>query len=106
MLTVQEVRDGWARVVEIYNSNRDDTNRPDDAMSLMLNEFGYDKTREIFATIAKIKQHDGRIYGANREFMDETPTNPEIGYMSRIGHLDDIHPAHINQLIGELRKER
>ena len=104
MLTVQEVNDGWARVVEVYDKTRD--GKPSDTMKQIISEFGYGKAREIFATIAKIKQHDGRIYGANREFMNETPTNPEIGYMSRIGHLDDIHPAHINQLIGELRKER
>ena len=102
MLTVQEMRDGWAKIVEIYNDNRDDTNRPDDAMNLMLDEFGYDKVREIFATVGKIKEHDGRIYGKQREFVNETATNPEITYMSRIGHLDDIHTAHINQLIGEL----
>ena len=68
-----------------------------------------EKTKEVFATVAAIKKHDGRIYGKNREYMNSIPVDSEIvewrsGNPVVYAGLDDIHTTHINQLITELRK--
>lgn len=75
-----------------------------DTMSL-----GYEQAIETFAVIAAIKIHDGRIYGANRDWMNSVSYNPEAAVRSRenpviYAGLDDIHTAHINQIITALRK--
>ena len=75
----------------------------------IIHKLGIKKTKEVFATIAAIKSHDGRIYGINREYMngiriDKENTKLESGNPIMYAGLDDIHTAHINQLITELRK--
>lgn len=65
--------------------------------------------KEVFAVVSKIKQHDGRIYGRNREAMNAIPVNEDCvacdtdNPMFYAG-LDHIHTAHINQIITELLK--
>lgn len=67
-----------------------------------------ENTKEVFATVAAIKMHDGRIYRKNREYMNSVPVDPQItewrsGNPVIYAVLDDIHTAHINQMITELR---
>lgn len=75
----------------------------------IIHKFGIKKTEEVFATIAAIKKYDGRIYGKNRDYMNSIPVDSKIAEW-RSGNpviyagLDDIHTAHINQLITVLRK--
>ena len=74
----------------------------------IIHKFGIKKTEEVFATIAAIKKYDGRIYGKNRDYMNSIPVDSQIvewrsGNPVIYAGLDDIHTAHINQLITELR---
>ena len=107
MLESKECAEVWKRVVQIYDETRYKT--PADTMSAILNEFDLNTTAEVFAPVSKIKKHDGRIYGKNRELMDSIQTNPKSDIwerdnpMIRAG-LDNIHTTHINQLITEIRK--
>ena len=78
-------------------------------MSEIVQSFGLEKTKEVFATVAAIKKHDGRIYGKNREYMNSIPVDSEnvewrSGNPVVYAGLDDIHTTHIDQLITELRK--
>lgn len=78
-------------------------------MSEIVQSFGLKKTKEVFATVAAIKKHDGRIYGKNREYMNSIPVDSKnvewrIGNPVIYAGLDDIHTTHIDQLITELRK--
>ena len=62
----------------------------------------------MFAIVSVIKKNDGRIYGRNREYINSIRVNPEmIAYKLEkpiiYAGLDDIHSAHINQLIGAIR---
>ena len=107
MMNPTECAKAWQAVINIYNNTRDTS--PEITMKHILDVFGIKKTKEIFATIATIKEHDGRIYGANREYMKSVPVNPESvervhGNPMLNAGLDDIHTTHINQLITELRK--
>lgn len=107
MLEPKKCAENWKEVVKIYNETRE-TN-PEETMKKIVEALGFDTAKETFATVSAIKKHDGRIYGKNREYMDNISINPESvewksGNPMLYSGLDDIHTAHINQLIGELRK--
>lgn len=107
MLNANEIASAWKEIVRIYNETREKT--PETTMNEIVDTFGIEKTKEVFATVAAIKKHDGRIYGKNREYMNSIPVDPEIvewrsGNPVIYAGLDDIHTTHINQLITELRK--
>lgn len=107
MMNANEIASTWKEIVRIYNETR--TTTPETTMNEIVGTFGITKTKEVFATVAAIKKHDGRIYGKNREYMNSIPVDPEIvewksGNPVIYSGLDDIHTTHINQLITELRK--
>ena len=107
MMTPAECASAWKVVVHIYNDTRETT--PDATMNKIIDSLGIEKTKEVFATVASIKKNDGRIYGKNREYMNSISVNPVSVVWSHENRmiyagLDDIHTAHINQLITELRK--
>lgn len=107
MMNANEIADAWKEVVRIYNDTRETT--PEVTMNKIIDSLGLENVKETFATVAAIKKHDGRIYGRNREYMNSIPVDSEIvewrsGNPVIYAGLDDIHTAHINQLITELRK--
>ncbi len=104
-----ECAENWKRVVKIYKDTRDKT--PGDTANQIIDELGLDNALITFSTIAHIKQHDGRIYGDNRKAMDNTPyieeaVRWESGNPMVYAGLDDIHTAHINQIITYLLKNK
>lgn len=99
--------DLWRKIVSIYKETCE-TN-PNTTMNRIIEEIGLEDTKEVFATVTAIKKHDGRIYGANREYMNSIPVDPNnivLNMNNRMVYagIDDIHTAHINQLITELRR--
>lgn len=107
MIRANEIANAWKKIVRIYNDTSDQT--PEVTMNYIIRELGVVQTKEVFATVAAIKKYDGRIYGINREYMNGVATDPQItewrsGNPVIYAGLDDIHTAHINQLITELRK--
>jgi len=75
----------------------------------VVEKYGLDNTINTFVIVSGIKKSDGRIYGENRKFMDSVLSSPmfwewKTDYHMRDCGLDDIHTAHINQMITELRK--
>ena len=107
MKNKDEIAKNWKKIVEAYNSNR--TMTPDATAKKIVETLGYEQAIETFAVIAAIKIHDGRIYGANRDWMNSVSYNPEAAVRSSenpviYAGLDDIHTAHINQIITALRK--
>ena len=103
MMNASEANKTWYIVRRIFKDTRELT--PSDTILELGKVMSRNDIMEIFAIVTKIKEHDGRIYGKNREVMEAYPSDPEIDY-TMIKGLDDIHPAHINQLIGELIKDR
>ena len=106
MLSPVECAGAWKEVVKIFNDTRDAG--PCVTMQKIIDNLGKEKTKEVFATVAAIKKHDGRIYGKNREYTENIQVNPDSvlwnGNAMCYAGLDDIHTTHINQLITELRK--
>ena len=105
MMEPKRTAEIWKAIVNIYKETREKT--PAQTMEMILERWSLAEVKETFATIAKIKKHDGRIYGRNREAMDATETNPEAtewkyGNPMVIQQLDEIHTTHINQLITAL----
>ena len=75
----------------------------------ILKQYSLEDTIYAFAVISAIKKHDGRIYGDNRKFMDSISIDPVYAEMTAENPmkgcgLDEIHTAHIDQMITELRK--
>lgn len=106
-MDAKEIASAWKEIVRIYNETREQS--PTATMCEIIHKFGVKQTEEVFATIAAIKKHDGRIYGVNRDYMNSIPVDNEIvewrsGNPVIYAGLDDIHTTHINQLITELRK--
>lgn len=68
---------------------------------------GTQELREVLAVIAKIKPHDGRFSDSNRNWLyagldfDAGDWYMEYGYY--MGHLDDIHTTHLDNLTSTLR---
>lgn len=107
MMTTYQCATAWKEVVRIYNETRE-TN-PKTTMNQIIEWLGIDNTKEVFATIATIKKYDGRISHINREYTNSIPVNrlcirPLRDNPVIYAGLDDIHTAHIDQLITELRK--
>lgn len=107
MMTPKECAQAWKAVCGIYKDTIEE-NRPNKTMGEIVRSLGKEKTKEVFATVCKIKKHDGRIYGTNRKYMESIPVNPDSVKWERenpmiYAGLDTIHPTHINNLITELR---
>lgn len=99
-----ELAEAWKFTINAYKS----TDRPDECIHMIIEKFGKKRTEELFATIAAIKIHDGRIYGKNRDYMNQITINHKAteyntGNPLRYAGLDEIHTTHINQMITELR---
>lgn len=108
MMSAREIAEIWKEIVKIYKNTREEDS-PEETMCNIIHKFGAKRTEEVFATVAAIKKHDGRIYGENRDYMDSIPVDPKNvewrnGNPVIYAGLDDIHTSHINQLITELRK--
>lgn len=101
MMNASEANKTWYIVRRIFKDTRELT--PKDTILELGKVMSRKDIMEIFAIVTKIKAHDGRIYGKNREVMERYPSDPSIDY-TMIKGLDDIHTTHINQLISELVK--
>lgn len=108
MMTPKECAKAWKIVVKCYTETAD-ANNPKVTIQKVVDKLGIAKVKEVFAVVSRIKHYDGRIYGRNREYMESIPINYDCVVWNSdnpviYSGLDDIHTAHINQLIGELRK--
>ena len=108
MMNANEIAETWKEIVKIYNDTKEIA-FPEGTLCNIIHKFSVKKTEEVFATVAAIKKYDGRIYGKNRDYMNSIPVDSQIiewrsGNPVIYAGLDDIHTAHINQLITELRK--
>lgn len=105
MLNAKETAIIWMEVKKLFNETRDRT--PKDTVDELLKKYNIQQLKEVFAGVTKLKKHDGRIYGKNREEMEKIQTDPLCEEHSHDNPLlgcgmDDIHTAHINQMITEL----
>ena len=110
MMSPEECFNGWNSVMRIYDETRE-LNNPKITIDKIVAELGLENTYTVFSTVAKDKEHDGRIYGKNRELMNSIPYVKECiersyGNYNRfmLRDLDHIHTSHINNLITELSK--
>lgn len=106
MMNREECAKCWKIVVKCHNKTRNAS--PKLTAELVVEELGLEKANEVFATIARIKARDGRIYGANRDWTNQININPdnavyESGNPVIAAGLDEIHTTHINQIITALR---
>lgn len=109
-MTGQECVEKWQKVIAIYNEARQES--PKATIDKVIAELGKEDTLTVFSTVARIKvrMHDGRIYGKEKDAMMVAPYVPEAvddgtGYPMRFAGIDDIHTTHIHQLIRELIRE-
>lgn len=109
MITLKRCATCWKKICATFKEYRFD-GTPKETIDKILEQMSFEEARTTFAVIAALKRHDGRIWGYNREWMNKTPlpegatdwshSNP----MLNTNLMDEIHPAHIDQLISELRR--
>lgn len=123
MITTREewtrISDNWERIVEVFNAKVPDSNdtkngaTPDDVARHLTELLGFDTLKETIAVVCEAKKHDGRIYNENRTYLRPSLPSSVVSDLAedemvivkaRLGHLDDIHPTHINQTISALKK--
>lgn len=108
----RQIREDWNKTVILFNAAVNNST-PDEVARRLIVQFGIDRVKTLFAVVCEAKRGDGRIYDENRHYL--RPTLPESVLQdleadqmtvvkARIGHLDDIHPTHINQTISALKR--
>lgn len=101
----------WKEFIDVYKTTIGQNN-PAKTIQEAVRRIGHNGVRYALAAVTSFKTHDGRIYGANRAYMDDllkylpediaevSHTNPMFNES-----LDAIHPSYINNLISSLREE-
>lgn len=108
----RQIREDWNKTVILFNAAVNNST-PDEVARRLIVQFGIDRVKTLFAVVCEAKRGDGRIYDENRKYLG--PSLPESVLQdleedqmavvkARIGHLDDIHPTHINQTISALKR--
>ena len=67
MIDKQKAADCFTAICAAYDVTRD-SGTPADAVDMVLQDFSINEIAQTLSAISKIKEHDGRIYGKNREF--------------------------------------
>ena len=107
MMTTTELTKAWKTVIAVYQETLHSS--PKQTADAIIDRLGCSETLEVFATVTQIKANDCRISSQNRRKMAAIPVNLEaISWESgnKFIHagLDEIHTAHIDQIITELVK--
>lgn len=103
-LTPKQVQDNWSTIVFIYFDDRNHSSSPEITANRIVSEIGLQESLETFSVVCALKKHDGRIYGNNRNTMNQISFDPNcMNY--RFQQMDDIHSTHINQILTYLIKE-
>lgn len=108
----RQIREDWNKTVILFNAAVNNST-PEEVARRLIVQFGIDRVKTLFAVVCEAKRGDGRIYDENRHYL--RPSLPETVLQdleedqmavvkARIGHLDDIHPTHINQTISALKR--
>lgn len=112
---VKRLRAVWEEIIDCYNETCE--SGPDATLNAILQKESLSDVVTVFSIVAQIKIHDGRIYGVNRDYMNERFTTfaNEHSDMARLstklthdnpffyGGLDKIHTAHIDNMISAIR---
>lgn len=108
----RQIREDWNKTVILFNAAVNNST-PDEVARRLIVQFGIDRVKTLFAVVCEAKRGDGRIYDENRNYLSSSLPESVLQDLeedqmtvvkARIGHLDDIHPTHINQTISALKR--
>lgn len=100
----------WATIVKIYKTH-EYNDSPKTTVEKVIEEIGSQNMLYALASISAFKKSDGRISGKNRIWMEEIVKSlpDDIAERSHsnpmFANLDEIHTAHIDQLIAYLNRQ-
>lgn len=77
-----------------------ESNTPADTVNAFIARVGYDAAAETIAAAINRKTHDGRLYDRNRTWAASITRE---GFGEAFPYIDDIHPAHLNQIADAMR---
>lgn len=105
MMNPKEAAEAWKTVCRSYDETIEG-NKPRAAAELILERLGQEKTMEVFAVIARIHKHDGRISPRNRALLNQQVFDPDcldhdtspVFYAG----IDHIHMAHVDNLFSAI----
>ncbi len=104
-----QVYDTWKKLVDMYAKYREHGYGPNETIEGLRDHVSDLLIKNLFATYCKVRSHDGRISDKNRDFYsvavicEDTAKWESWNPITRMG-LDDIHPAHVDQLMDSFRK--
>lgn len=109
MKNCRELADIWKVIADEYHEERiHGKDRPDVTIRNSIDTFGRDAVGEALATVIRLKSTDGRISAGTRSWaagIECNPTactyGPDNTFM--YAGLDEVHPAHLDQLVRALR---
>ena len=110
MMNGKECADKWKMIVSAYKENiRSGDSRPDNTMDRILDVMDVESAHTAFAAVAAVKSYDGRISPRNRNFLAEASIPDECRKWDHsnpmvYAGIDEIHMAHVDNLVTELRK--
>lgn len=106
----KECAENWKKIISAYKENiRSGDSRPDHTMDKILDSMDIESTYTAFAIVAAVKPHEDRISSWNRKFLAEASLPDECRAWNHsnpmvYAGIDDIHMAHVDDLVTELRK--
>lgn len=106
----KECAENWKKIISAYKENiRSGDSRPDHTMDRILDVMDIESAHTAFAAVAAVKPYDGRISPRNRDFLTKTSIPDECRNWDRSNPMvyagvDEIHMAHVDNLVTELRK--
>lgn len=105
--TTEEARLMWIDICKMFENTRNYS--PSKTIDKIINKYGKNRTLEMFSIVSKLLKNDGRIYSENIDYFKFVPIDVDADsvrftYYGGCNSLDYIHPAHINQMMTELRR--
>lgn len=102
-----DIRKAREHLVSVYKYDCEHYNTPESTVALLVDEIGKDWAGEILAVMVLEKgRFDGRISRSSREWAEAYSLfdEDEIGCIHGCWYCDEIHPAHMEQLVSAFRK--
>ena len=104
---VRFTREAKAQLVSLYRYDTEHDNTPESTVQLLVDAIGKDDAGEILAVMIICKgTWDGRISRSNREWAEVYSSHDasELSAVRGLYYCDEIHPAHMDQLVSAYRR--
>lgn len=100
-MELRECVKSWECVLFCYEK----TTTPGECVEEIKKVLGIDKALEVFATVVRLHEGDGRIENSRRLLVNTVPVNPDaciLGSDMCYAGIDKIHMSHVDTILSGL----